>query len=89
LDTVVQDLTKNLTDKMLSHDDEHSEQMAPGSPGDGVVWVQGEQKMRRDSLLSITFVTFMTLVALIVGVGRIMDQPILIVEPWRSGRSSP
>ena len=66
-------------DTMLSRDAERSERMAPGSPDDGVVWVQVEQKLRRDSQLSIAFVAFMTLAALIAGAGRILDQPILIV----------
>ncbi|HNJ78210.1 MAG TPA: DUF389 domain-containing protein [Marmoricola sp.] len=66
-------------DTMLSRAAELSEQMAPGAPDDGVVWVQVEQKLRRDTQLSFAFVTFMTLAALIAGAGRILDQPILIV----------
>lgn len=66
-------------DTLLSHAADRSEQMAPGAPDDGVVWIQVEQKLRRDSQLSFAFVTFMTLAALIAGAGRILDQPILIV----------
>jgi uncharacterized hydrophobic protein (TIGR00271 family) len=44
-----------------------------------VVWVSVEQRLRDDSRLSWSFAVFITLAALIAGVGRITDQPILIV----------
>ena len=44
-----------------------------------MVWESVEQRLRADTRLSWAFCTFMTLAALIAGVGRILDQPILIV----------
>ena len=64
---------------ILSDDAARAEQVAPGAPDDGVVWVSVEQRLRDDSRLSWAFVAFMTLAALIAGAGRITDQPILIV----------
>lgn len=64
---------------LLSDDAYRAEDVAPGAPDDGVVWVMVEQRLRSDSRLSWAFVVFMTLAALIAGVGRINDQPILIV----------
>lgn len=64
---------------LLSTEAVRAEQVAPGAPDDGVVWVSVEQRLRDDSRLSWAFVAFMTLATLIAGAGRILDQPILIV----------
>lgn len=64
---------------ILSDEAARVERVAPGAPDDGVVWVSVEQRLREDSRLSWAFLAFMTLAALIAGVGRITDQPILIV----------
>ncbi len=66
-------------DTILSDDAAAAERAAPGAPDDGVVWESVEQRLRDDSRFSWAFVAFMTLAALIAGVGRILDQPILIV----------
>ena len=66
-------------DTILSDEAARAEQVAPGAPDDGVVWVSVEQRLRDDSRLSWAFVAFMTLATLIAGAGRITDQPILIV----------
>lgn len=66
-------------DTILSDDARAAERAAPGEPDDGVVWESVENKLRRDSMLSWSFVAFMTLACLIAGAGRILDQPILIV----------
>jgi uncharacterized hydrophobic protein (TIGR00271 family) len=64
---------------ILSDEATRAEQVAPGAPDDGVVWVSVAQKLRDDSRLSWAFIAFMTLAALLAGAGRITDQPILIV----------
>ena len=64
---------------LLSTEAVRAEQVAPGAPDDGVVWVSVEQRLRDDSRLSWAFVAFMILATLIAGAGRILDQPILIV----------
>ena len=64
---------------ILSDEAAAAEQVAPGAPDDGVVWVAIENQLRADSRLSWAFVAFLTLATLIAGAGRILDQPILIV----------
>jgi uncharacterized hydrophobic protein (TIGR00271 family) len=56
-----------------------AERAAPGTPVDGVVWDLIEDRTRTDIRLSWSFVAFLTLATLIAGVGRLLDQPILIV----------
>jgi uncharacterized hydrophobic protein (TIGR00271 family) len=72
-------ITIDEIDTILSDEAVRSERAAPGAPDDGVVWESVEQRLRDDSRFSWAFVAFMTLAALIAGVGRILDQPILIV----------
>lgn len=72
-------ITIDEADTILSDDAVRAERAAPGAPDDGVVWVQVENRLRADSRFSWAFVGFMTLATLIAGVGRILDQPILIV----------
>jgi len=64
---------------ILSDDAARAEQAAPGDPDDGVVWDLVESRVRADSALSWVFLAFLTLATLIAGVGRLIDQPILIV----------
>ena len=56
-----------------------AERAAPGTPIDGVVWDLIEDRTRDDVRLSWAFVSFLTLATLIASVGRLLDQPILIV----------
>lgn len=72
-------ITMDEPDVILSRDAEEAERIAPGSPDDGVVWVAVENRLRNDARLSWSFVAFLTLASLIAGVGRLLDQPILIV----------
>lgn len=46
---------------------------------DDVVWEEVEERTSEDAELSLAFVEFMVLAALIAGVGIILDSPILIV----------
>ncbi len=56
-----------------------AERAAPGTPIDAVVWDLIEDRTRDDVRLSWAFVSFLTLATLIASVGRLLDQPILIV----------
>jgi uncharacterized hydrophobic protein (TIGR00271 family) len=58
---------------------EAAERAAPGEPDDGVVWDVVENRVRHESRLTWAFLAFLTLATLIAGVGRLLDQPILIV----------
>jgi uncharacterized hydrophobic protein (TIGR00271 family) len=64
---------------ILSDDAARAQRAAPGIPDDGVVWDLVESRVRADSALSWVFLAFLTLATLIAGVGRLTDQPILII----------
>ena len=66
-------------DTVLSDAAQQAERAAPGSPVDGVVWDIIEDHAREDIRLSWSFVAFLTLATMIASVGRLLDQPILIV----------
>jgi len=56
-----------------------AERAAPGHPADGVLWAQLADRSREDARPSVTFFVFLLLATLIAGVGRLLDQPILII----------
>lgn len=58
---------------------ERAERLAPGHPSDGVVWEEVEERAVGDARMSWTFLVFLVLATLIAGVGRYLDQPILII----------
>lgn len=64
---------------VLSDETVRAEKAAPGTPDDGVVWDVVEDRVRKESRLSWAFFAFLTLATLIAGVGRLRDQPILII----------
>lgn len=67
------------TDTVMGDAAERAERAAPGTPVDGVIWDLIEDRARDDVRLSWAFVSFLTLATLIAVVGRLLDQPILIV----------
>jgi len=56
-----------------------AEKRSPGHPSDGVVWEEVENRARDDARLSWSFLAFLILATLIAGIGRYLDQPILII----------
>jgi uncharacterized hydrophobic protein (TIGR00271 family) len=56
-----------------------AEQAAPGHPADGVLWAQLADRSREDARPSWSFFAFLLLATLIAGIGRVLDQPILII----------
>ena len=64
---------------VLSQTARDAEEAVRGRPEDGVVWEEVESGLREDASLSWSFVAFLTLATLLAGVGRLLDQPILIV----------
>lgn len=66
-------------DVVLSDAATAAEKAAPGSPIDAVVWDLIEDRTRDDIRLSWAFLAFLTLATMIASVGRLLDQPILIV----------
>jgi uncharacterized hydrophobic protein (TIGR00271 family) len=64
---------------ILSDATEAAEKAAPGEPDDGVVWDVVENRVRKESRMTWSYLSFLTLATLIAGAGRLLDQPILIV----------
>jgi uncharacterized hydrophobic protein (TIGR00271 family) len=64
---------------VLSRAAETAEEAAQGHPSDGIVWEEIEEKAKDDARISWSFITFLILATLIAGVGRYLDQPILII----------
>lgn len=64
---------------ILSDATEAAERAAPGEPDDGVVWDVVENRVRKESRMTWSYLSFLTLATLIAGAGRLLDQPILIV----------
>lgn len=66
-------------DAMLSAHAEEAERLAPGAPGDAVIWEQVEARTSESTEISGAFLSFMVLAALLAAVGIYLDSPILIV----------
>jgi uncharacterized hydrophobic protein (TIGR00271 family) len=64
---------------VISDAAESAERAAPGHPADGVLWAQLADRSREDARPSWSFFAFLLLATLIAGIGRILDQPILII----------
>lgn len=56
-----------------------AEHAAPGHPADGMMWAQLADRSQEDARPSWSFFVFLLLATLIAGVGRLLDQPILII----------
>ena len=56
-----------------------AEARAPGQGGDALVWEEIESRARGEAVLSASFLVFISLAAVIAGVGILLDSPILIV----------
>lgn len=66
-------------DVVVSRAADAAERAAPGNPADGVVWEQVADVSEDDARPSVTFYVFLLLATLIASVGRLLDQPILVV----------
>jgi uncharacterized hydrophobic protein (TIGR00271 family) len=52
---------------------------APGQAADALIWEELEARARADSLVTVSFLVFIGVAAVIAGVGILLDAPILIV----------
>lgn len=66
-------------DTVLSRGAEQAERDAPGEGVDAVLWQQVEDRTSDESVLSVTYLTFLSIATMIAGIGVLLDQPILIV----------
>lgn len=63
----------------LSRRGYESEQLAPGSSADAVVWADVTQRAYEDSELTWTYASFMVLATLIAGIGIVLGSQILLI----------
>lgn len=66
-------------DSVISDAAAAAEAAAPGHAGDALVWEQVEAEAREQSVLTLSFLIFMSIATVIAGVGILLDAPILIV----------
>lgn len=66
-------------DVVVSEAADAAERAAPGNPADGVIWEQVADVSADDARPSLTFYVFLLLATLIASIGRLLDQPILVV----------
>jgi uncharacterized hydrophobic protein (TIGR00271 family) len=66
-------------DTLVSAAADRAVEAAPGAPADAVVWEEVETRTSESAELSLSFVAFMVLAALIAAVGIFLDTPILII----------
>jgi uncharacterized hydrophobic protein (TIGR00271 family) len=64
---------------VISDAAERADSLAPGQAADALIWEEVEARAREEAVLSISFVVFMTIAAIIAGVGILLDAPVLIV----------
>lgn len=66
-------------DTWLSREGFDAEESAPGSSADAVVWADVEQRSHEESELNWTYVTFLSLAALIAAIAIVLDSQILVI----------
>jgi uncharacterized hydrophobic protein (TIGR00271 family) len=66
-------------ESIISDAAERADARAPGHEADALVWEELEAKARTDAQLSISYLVFIAIAAVIAGVGILLDAPILIV----------
>lgn len=64
---------------VLSAAAEEASVAAAGHPSDAILWDEIEEEAREGADMSWSFMAFLILATLIAGVGRYLDQPILII----------
>jgi uncharacterized hydrophobic protein (TIGR00271 family) len=72
-------ITIEALDAVVSDAAERAEAEAPGYAADALVWEELESRARTDAELSVSFLVFIAIAAVIAGVGILIDAPILIV----------
>ncbi len=66
-------------DAVISDAAEAAEEAAPGEAADALIWEQVEARAREESVLSASYLIFMSIAAMIAAVGILLDSPILVI----------
>jgi uncharacterized hydrophobic protein (TIGR00271 family) len=56
-----------------------AEAVAPGHGADALVWEEMEARTRPEAVLTVSFLTFMAIAAMIAAVGILLDSPVLVI----------
>lgn len=72
-------LSVSSVDLSLSVSSTRAQAEAPGNSADSVIWAQVEARTGSESALSGTFLAFLTIAALLAGIGIVRDSPITVV----------
>ena len=72
-------ITVETLDTVVSDAAAAAEAQAPGYAGDALVWEEIEARARDDAALTTSYLVFMSIAAVIAGIGILLDSPVLIV----------
>jgi uncharacterized hydrophobic protein (TIGR00271 family) len=72
-------ITVETLDTVVSDAAAAAEAQAPGYAGDALVWEEIEARARDDATLTASYLVFMSIAAVIAGIGILLDSPVLIV----------
>jgi uncharacterized hydrophobic protein (TIGR00271 family) len=72
-------VTIEALEAVISDAGARAEAAAPGNAADALIWEELDARARADSVLTVSFLIFMGVAAVIAGVGLLLDAPILIV----------
>ena len=72
-------ITVEMLEAAVSDAAERAEAEAAGHASDALVWEELEDRSRTESALTVSFLVFMAVAAMIAAVGILLDSPILIV----------
>lgn len=72
-------ITINAIDTAISHAAERAEDSSPADGADAVIWEQVVRRSDEESVLSVTFVAFLAIAAMLASVAIVLDSAVLIV----------
>ena len=78
-------ITVETVDAVVSDAAATAETTAPGHGADALVWEELEARVREEAVLSVSFLTFMAVAAIIAAVGILLDSPILVIGAMAVG----
>lgn len=72
-------ITIEALDTVVSDAAQRADDAAPGDGGDFLIWEELEARARSDASLTVSYLVFIAVAAVISGIGILLDAPILIV----------
>ncbi|MGH9191535.1 MAG: DUF389 domain-containing protein [Acidimicrobiales bacterium] len=72
-------ITVEAVDAIASDAATAAETLAPGHGSDALVWEELESRVRAEAVLTVSFLAFMAVAAIIAAVGILLDSPVLVI----------